>query len=58
MANAINVTIDAAQAMRSMEIDVHTTGLRVMRLRVWLGLRLMRLALWVMRTGVRIESDS
>jgi hypothetical protein len=46
--------IKAVDAMRDMTITVRITGMKELRLRLWIGVRLVRLAARIMGMGIEV----
>lgn len=44
--------------MRGITLHVRVTGLRIWRVRMWLGMQLLQCAARIMGCGIRVEIDS
>jgi hypothetical protein len=51
-------TVKAADAMKRATMNVTVTGMRVLRIRLWLGVKLIGLACWVMGCGCEVELEA
>ena len=54
----MTINVSASEAVRRLEFKVTVTGIKTMRVRMWLGVRLIRLAAMVIGCGIKVEESA
>lgn len=49
--------VDMAEVMSGLTMQVQVTGVRMLRVRLWLGLRVLKLAAMIMGCGIAVSLD-
>lgn len=52
------IDVPIGLVMRGITLHVRITGLRIWRVRMWLGMQLLQCAARIMGCGIRVEVDS